>query len=413
MDIYNLFDFTKTIAESDETKEKSRTNPKYFTRKRNMVFSELVYYILSPGKESLQLGLNRFFRMTGKEEFTMSEQAFSKARGHFNHLPFETMVRKTSEFQYSEEKISKYEGKLLFAVDGTTLALPDKPNLCKSFGASGRKKDSATAKVSMLYDIENDWIADAAISTYKTTEHKLAMGHIDRICELGIAEESLLLFDRGYPQKELITKMDAKKISFLMRCRRKWNTTIDETDKEDFIIAFANDIKLRVIKLTLSTGEIETLITNCLDLPYNKFLSLYFKRWGVEIKYDVLKNKLELGNFTGYSPNAILQDFWACIHLANIVATIKQDADNTIRKIREDSQNKHSYQVNTAQLVGSLKDYFIIAVFIKSKKKREKAIDRLRLEVSQALSPIRENRSFRRNPWPRKTKYHFNSKSNI
>ncbi len=227
MDVKRMFEITKAIAESLLIKEKSRINPKYFTRNRNMTFSEVVYYILSPGKESLQLGLNRFFKKIGKEDKTISEQAFSKARGHFDHLPFLEMIRESTKEQYSTEKTKQFLGKFLFAIDGTTLALPDKPSLCKEFGASGCKKDSATAKVSLLYDIENDWIADAEIDTYKTTEHTIALRHIDRLCELGIAEKSVIIFDRGYPQKALIERLIANKITFLMRVRAKFNTKLD------------------------------------------------------------------------------------------------------------------------------------------------------------------------------------------
>ena len=53
---------TKRIAEADDTKQESRTKPSYFTRTRKMSFSELVYYILHPGKESTHLGLKRFLR---------------------------------------------------------------------------------------------------------------------------------------------------------------------------------------------------------------------------------------------------------------------------------------------------------------------------------------------------------------
>ena len=76
---------TKKIAEAEDTKREARTKAFYFTRTRKMSFSELVYYILHPGKESTRLGLKRFFAMIGKEENGMSEQAFSKARSHLSH----------------------------------------------------------------------------------------------------------------------------------------------------------------------------------------------------------------------------------------------------------------------------------------------------------------------------------------
>ena len=166
MKLRKISELTKRIAEAEETKQESRTKPCYFTRTRTMSFSELVYYILHPGKESTRLGLKRVFGDDRKEGSRMSEQAFSKARSHFNHWPFEKMVRETTQEEYRGDDIKTWNGYYLFAIDGTTVALPDKPSLCKTFGGSGRKKDSATASASILYDIENDWIADAAIAPY-------------------------------------------------------------------------------------------------------------------------------------------------------------------------------------------------------------------------------------------------------
>ena len=175
--------------------------------------------ILHPGKESTRLGLTRFFAMMGKEGYTMSEQAFSKARGHFNHWPFEKMVRVTTAEEYRNGDARMWNGYHLFAVDGTTVALPDRPSLCKVFGGSGRKKDSATASASILYDIENDWIADAAIAPYPTMERTQAMGHIQRLKELEIVSQSLVLFDRGYPDAKFLAFLEANGIRFLMRCK--------------------------------------------------------------------------------------------------------------------------------------------------------------------------------------------------
>ena len=197
MKLVRICTLTRETAEAADTKQESRMKPTYFTQTRKMNFTELVYYILHPGKESTRLGLTRFFAMLGKEGCGMSEQAFSKARSHFSHWPFEKMVRVTTQEEYHSEDARRWNGYHLFAIDGTTVALPDKPSLCNAFGGSGRKKDSATASASILYDIENDWIADAAIDPYPTVERTQAMGHIRRLQELGIASQSLVLFDRG------------------------------------------------------------------------------------------------------------------------------------------------------------------------------------------------------------------------
>jgi hypothetical protein len=169
----------KKLAESDKTKEKARLKAKYFTRNRKMRFSDLVYYLLNPKSESTQIGINRFFRLLGKPEVHMSEQAFSKARNHFDHSPFEDMFRGAVEEEYSGTyEIQTWNGYHIFAIDGTTLALPDQQQLREVFGTSGRKKNSATAKVSLLADILNDWIIDARIDVCGTNERAQAREHI-------------------------------------------------------------------------------------------------------------------------------------------------------------------------------------------------------------------------------------------
>ena len=54
---------------------------------------------------------------------------------------------------------------------------------------------------------------------------------------------------------------------------------------------------------------------------------LYFKRCPVEVKYDIVKNKLELPVFGGFTENIILQDFWISRYLANMAAIVKYEAD--------------------------------------------------------------------------------------
>lgn len=58
---------------------------------------------------------------------------------------------------------------------------------------------------------------------------------------------------------------------------------------------------MRVIKFELESGTIETLVTNLFDetISLEDFKELYFKRWGTEVKYNEIKNKLQVQNFTG------------------------------------------------------------------------------------------------------------------
>jgi hypothetical protein len=88
---------------------------------------------------------------------------------------------------------------------------------------------------------------------------------------------------------------------------------------------------------------------------------LYFYRWPVETKFDVVKNKLELENFSGRTEDAVLQDFWACMHLANIAAIAKDEANDLVKEQHAGKDNKYVYIPNLNQLIGSLKDAYIDA----------------------------------------------------
>ena len=62
------------------------------------------------------------------------------------------------------------------------------------------------------------------------------------------------------------------------------------------------------------------------------FKRLYFMRWPVETKFDVVKNKIAMENFSGRTVEAISQDVYVSLYLANMVAFAKDAADRGIRK---------------------------------------------------------------------------------
>jgi hypothetical protein len=164
----------------------------------------------------------------------------------------------------------------------------------------------------------------------------------------------------------------------------------------------------------LRSGEEETLITNLFEIPAEELPRLYFLRWGVEGKYDVLKNKLELENFSGCTKNAILQDFWVAITLSIIAVIAKKEADEKIQQRTDGKNNKHKQIPNVSQLVGSLKDEFVLACRLPSNALRRIAIDRIINEISLAVTTVRHDRPARkRKSAAKKKQYPINRKSNI
>lgn len=96
------------------------------------------------------------------------------------------------------------------------------------------------------------------------------------------------------------------------------------------------------------------------NLGVQEFKTIYFRRWGIESKYDELKNRLQIQNFTGDTVLSVEQDFYASIYLSNMVALAKHEANEEIAQELESKNLKLKYQVNTNLLIGKLKDTLIL-----------------------------------------------------
>lgn len=378
-----------------------------------MPFEKLLKYLLSMHKTSTQSALHNFFESKG---ITMSQQALSKARSKFDHTPFLKLFTAIRDAFYEKERLDhlrKYHGKFILAIDGSATSLPNLPSLREKFGGTGAKASSPTARMSIAYDVLNDFIMDAAFSPLTVSERTHAENHLEAIENLIDLKKAIFIMDRGYASEEIITLLH-QKTYYLFRLRYKFNTEIDALPLGSHEITMYDGLKVRIVKFTLPSGEIETLLTNLFDLAESEFMELYFKRWRIEVKYDVVKNKLELPCFGGFSENVIMQDFWITMYLANMAAIAKNEADIKIREDREGKDNKYGYQANVNTLIGSLRDKLAEAVFSRNPSHRQKKLDRIMLEIQKSVVPIRpDDGSTPRYENPRNANFHHNKRSNL
>jgi len=409
-------EIVREITMSPETLEESRSQPTFFTRDRKMAFSDLVLFLLNPAKECLQVRLNNFFKLIDQREMRMTQQALSKARSHFDHTPFEKMTRELVKEEYGGGyPLSTWNGYFVFGVDGSAAVLPNTPQLREEFGASGVSGTCASAGMSILCDILHDWVVDASIGGFPQDERASAKAHIDFLhTQLGHLDKKLLLLDRGYPSLNLLEYMQARQLYFLCRCQKSWLEEVEAAPLGDSVCELRNGQIVRIFKFYLPGGELETLVTNLFEVSALQLPKLYFLRWGVEGKYDVLKNKIQLENFSGYTKNTILQDFWASITLSILVAVAMKDADEKLQSRIGDKPNFREQKPNVSQLVASLKDEFILICRYESDSFRELAIERVINQISRAVTTVRPDRNPRpRNMLQKKKQYPINRKSNI
>ena len=413
----NVIEASKKKIEGQEFLDAARKRSQDFTRKRKMPFPQLVLFMLNLVKSSIQTSMDSFFEMVGGDEMHMTQQSFSEARDKIRWEAFRELFRAIVAVVYTGFYVT-WHGYRLTAVDGSKTQMPDDPVLRGYYGTLGKSGTAATAQASALYDVLNNILIDVQLEPVETDERVLALRHIEALCSMTSFRKECILFDRGYASFELINTMKARGISFVMRVRRKFNLSIDQLSEGDHSVILTKkgyeDIRVRVIKFMLPSGEEETLITDISDkrMGISEFKELYFKRWPIEIKYDEIKNKLAVENFSGRTLNAVRQDFFIAMYIANVIAVARWEAQVEVDDAREQKNNKYEYHVNVSHAVGVFKDRFILALLEPNPRLRRKKIGRILNLMSEHPAPTRPGRSFPRNPSPRKAKFRHNRKLN-
>jgi hypothetical protein len=222
------------------------------------------------------------------------------------------------------------------------------------------------------------------------------------------------LFDRWYPSAEFIAFLQEKGFHFLMRVRGKWNLEADAVETQAWINISHNDktYSLRVIKIVLPTGEIETLLTTLTEeqLSREKAGEVYFKRWGVEGAIDFIKSKLELENFSGKTEHSVLQDFYATMFMANLALACAELAGEKITEADKDKELKYKRQANRNRVVSKLRDYFFAMITESDREIRMSMFDKLIEKMAEHPLSIVPDRSPPRKA-PRKKRFHMAKKS--
>ena len=211
--------------------------------------------------------------------------------------------------------------------------------------------------------------------------------------------------------------MDAD-INFVMRVSKSFLKEINEANSGDEEISFkykGKQYKIRVVKLMLDSGEEEKLLTTLLDSSFtvSDFKELYFRRWGIEVKYDELKHKIEVENLSGKTPIAVKQDFYASIYLQNMAALAKMQSDEEIHENNEGKELEYEYQTNVNILVGKLKDKMVLMLMIESKRKRDKIYKEIMIEIVRNVVPIRPSRHNERNFKVTRKRYPMNARRSL
>ncbi len=424
-----LIEFLKNILYSEDFVDRNKKSSKDFTRKRTLTFQTLILYFINLPKGSYQDELDHFFKALLKLDVAISivsKMALSLARRKLKYSAFIELNQHLFNFFYKHFKnYKKWYGFTLLAVDGSTLKLFKFKDIEDNFGTMKPTNGSKVpmARISQMFDVLNKVTVDAIINPYKIGEREMLCQHM-----INLMPNDLLLLDRGYPAYWLFNLILSRGANFCARISKQWKIVqnfIDsgasetmitlnppyQSQKECLDIGLdVRPLRLRLIRVELDSGEIEVLITSLTDkerYPEKIFKDLYHLRWPVEVDYLFMKERLQVGNFSGESALSVYQDFHSKIFSKNLIWILASPAEEAVKQASEG--NKYQQQLNMTQAISKSKDTLIL-LFERPMEIIASLIQQIHAVFMNATEPIRPGRKFKRKHKVNKREYHMNLK---
>lgn len=412
---------TRESVENMMALKKFKLKETAFTRKRKIGFKGILVFILLNLKHSLTIEIDKFLENLGVEnKFGYTKQAFSKARQLIDPAAFADLNKITLEHIYNN-KFKTFKGYRVVAVDGSTVQLPNTQEMTEKYGVFSKEKCSYPAgRICLTYDVLNEAVINGRLAPYDVSEQTIAMELIPEMYKS--SAQDLLLFDRGFPSVQMIVLLNKLKKKYLFRVSRSFLKEINEFSKGSETDANLNieitkqriarnkikgiqeavSLGLRCVRIDLESEE-EILITNLSveEMSISELAELYNMRWGIETNYNLMKNVLELENFTGKSDIAVQQDFYATIYIVNIASILIADAQENYETSKKGKGKKYDYKINKRLAMGYLKSDLLNIVLEEDDKKADKLYERFIEKLSKHVVPIRPGRKFKRAIWHR------------
>ena len=245
---------------------------------------------------------------------------------------------------------------------------------------------------------------------------------------LNLLPNALVLLDRGYPAYWIFNLILSQGGNFCARISKQWKIVqefIESGAKEAIVDIHASfqsrneclnmgldvmPLNLRLIRVELDSGEIEVLVTSLTDekkYPQKIFKDLYHKRWPVEVDYLYMKERLQIGNFSGKSALSVYQDFHSKVFAKNLIWVLASPAQNVVKNESEDK--KYEHQLNMTQAISKSKDTLFL-LFERPQEMIMQLIQEIHAVFMTATEPIRPGRKFKRNHKVNKREHYMNYK---
>lgn len=349
-----------------------------FTRNRVLDYEGVAMNIVNLPRRTMAVELEDHFERLGLGEVSYSKSAFSHARKKLQPIFFKHWYEHQNRQYYELAPFQTWQGYRLMGVDGSRAYLFNHASIITEFGTQDNQHGQiAMAQLLIGHDVLNDICLFSDIGPVNSSETALLLPWLDQI-----PKDVLCIYDRLFASVLLIYLHLLKELPFVMRCKLTHNQVVKDfvasgasqaivdfkINKEvarqlrqlGYEVGQQQSVTVRLMRIELDNGQIEVLITSLLDeqaYPHQVFKQLYAKRWGVETGIGRLKNQLQIELFSGRSPLAVRQDFYATIFTYNLQTIFIRSLDQQVHFINKG--RKHNYQINRNVTLGILKGRMI------------------------------------------------------
>ena len=343
----------------------------------------------------------------------VTKVALIKARKKLKVAFFEDFFSLLVERYYQLAPVKRFKGLRLWACDGSALKLPDNADTRLIGTHTNQHQEVASVKLLCYFDVLNRVIARFWLKNKRICELRLVEPYVK-----DLPKDVLSIYDRHYGCHLMVFLhlYYGSPCLIRMKTRHSFNsiatflasgqaqTTVTEPLKENAWRELRkmglhkskyHQVTYRLIRVELSTGETEVLLTTLLSplFTVEDFGWLYGKRWGVETCFDQLKNLLKAPVFSGYSALACKQDLWAVAILFNLQSLVISAAEPELKK--RCAKRKTPYQINRNVSLDSLKRK-LHSLFLAGLKALQLTLDFLSQRFLRSIERVLEVKSKQR-----------------
>ena len=313
-------------------------------RRVRVLPARVVVYLLLAGALFAELGYAQVWRrliagLQGVGVVTPTASALRQARQRLGPAPLRALfdLLRGPAATAATAQVS-WRGRLLCAIDGTTMSVPDSPaNLARYVRQRGLHGGSGypLMRLTALVSCGTRSVIDAVFDPITTGE----IAHAHRLTG-SLRAGMLLLADRNFAAAGLVTALASTGADLLIRAKTGRRLPVLARHRDGSYLSVLGGVRVRVIEAQISiatragtrTGHYR-LVTTLLDHhrhPAGELVTLYHQRWEIETAYLEIKSTILGGRvLRARTPAGVTQEIYALLTCYQLLRTAMTDATDS------------------------------------------------------------------------------------